>query len=128
MIYNYNNIIYNFRNINSVLDIYFIKGIPLIASIGILMKRKIRSLFSRYVNKARELISFHFMTFIVTRKYLNHTRVIPGIVSRQWYPILHDPPIWKNLLCICYNIYIYPKLEFLTDLIHFQKTRIPAKI
>jgi hypothetical protein len=55
-------------------------------------------LFSRDINEARQLISFHIMTTALAKEYLNHSRMIAYVVSRPGASILHCPSFLGNLL------------------------------
>nr|GMC93177.1 hypothetical protein Iba_chr05aCG18030 [Ipomoea batatas] len=70
-----------------------------------------RSLFTRNIDQARQFVSFNISNTFLTKEYLDHTGMVPDIVSWPRSTILHCPTFIWNFLGHC-NQTIYPNFKF----------------
>lgn len=89
---------------------------------GLLVMLKPRSLFSRDVDQARELIALGVMASAVSQENLDHARVIPRVVARPWRTILHDPAFGRDFHGFChqrvdpnFELFVLPLPKNFTD-------------
>ena len=78
---------------------------------------KSRTLLTRHINQTGKLITLSIKATTVTKENLNHSRMVPGIVSWPWCAILHDPSFLRDFLRLS-NKGIYPNFKFFIFSLH----------
>uniref|UniRef100_A0A0A9CQW5 CesA-4 n=1 Tax=Arundo donax TaxID=35708 RepID=A0A0A9CQW5_ARUDO len=76
-----------------------------------------RTLLTRNIDQTGELITLSVKATAVTKEHLNHSRMVPGIISWPRCAILHNPSFLRYFLCLS-NKAIDPNFKFFIFSLH----------